>query len=168
MTSHGGFPHKLMMYGCAHQVYVWVTSSSVISLCASGDIPKGVLGWLKYYQTDLLPCSDTAISLIICISVHEVCQTKRIWPKRDHFHLSPLKCFASYHTSMAKIWFGSFYLISDIDIFPVIVVTFIMEMMNVNWYSMFSMINTDLIWPPFILTLKAVLINTFCLCLHWW
>ncbi len=31
-----------------------------------------------------------------------------------------------------------------------------MEMMNVHWNSMFSMINTDLIWLPFILTLKAV------------
>ena len=30
MTSHGGFLHKVMMYGCAHQVYIWVTSSSVI------------------------------------------------------------------------------------------------------------------------------------------
>ena len=29
IPSHGGFLHKLMMYGCVHQVYVWVTSSSV-------------------------------------------------------------------------------------------------------------------------------------------
>ena len=37
MTSHGGFLHKLLMYGCAHQVYVWVTSSSVIIVSFSSN-----------------------------------------------------------------------------------------------------------------------------------